>query len=174
MQNFVILLTGLSGSGKSTLAKALQAKLSDLSVSAYQLDGDVLREHLCNDLGFSETDRTENLRRAGAVAKILADSGQIVIASFIAPFRQARENIRAVVGADRFIEVHIDCPLEVCEARDIKGLYKRARAGEIDNFTGISSPYEKPQKPDIMVNTSEQTEEECLEIILGYILPRIS
>ncbi|PIQ67465.1 adenylyl-sulfate kinase [Candidatus Uhrbacteria bacterium CG_4_9_14_3_um_filter_41_35] len=173
MNSVVILLTGLSGSGKSTLAKALHTELRERSVSAYQLDGDVLREHLCSDLNFSEIDRTENLRRAGAVAKILADSGQTVIASFIAPFEQARQNIRATVGADRFIEVHVDCPLEVCEARDIKGLYKRSRNGEIENFTGITSPYEKPQNPDIIVNTSEQSEEECLEIILGYILPRI-
>jgi adenylylsulfate kinase len=145
----IIWFTGLSGSGKSTLANALELKLYEMGVHTYLLDGDNVRHGLNRDLGFSEVDRVENIRRIGEVAKLFVESGTIVLSAFISPFKSDREIARSLVEKDEFIEVFVDTPLDVCENRDPKGLYKKARDGEIKNFTGIDSPYEKPQNPEI-------------------------
>ncbi|EKK4079880.1 adenylyl-sulfate kinase [Cronobacter dublinensis] len=145
----VLWFTGLSGSGKSTVAGALEEALHQLGVSTYLLDGDNVRHGLCSDLGFSDDDRKENIRRVGEVAKLMVDAGLVVLTAFISPHRAERQMVREQVGAGRFIEVFVDTPLEVCEARDPKGLYKKARAGELRNFTGIDAVYEAPQAPEI-------------------------
>ncbi|ELY4509201.1 adenylyl-sulfate kinase [Cronobacter dublinensis] len=145
----VLWFTGLSGSGKSTVAGALEEALHQLGVSTYLLDGDNVRHGLCSDLGFSDDDRKENIRRVGEVAKLMVDAGLVVLTAFISPHRAERQMVREQLGAGRFIEVFVDTPLEVCEARDPKGLYKKARAGELRNFTGIDAAYEAPQTPEI-------------------------
>ncbi|WP_105685825.1 adenylyl-sulfate kinase [Cronobacter dublinensis] len=145
----VLWFTGLSGSGKSTVAGALEEALHQLGVSTYLLDGDNVRHGLCSDLGFSDDDRKENIRRVGEVAKLMVDAGLVVLTAFISPHRAERQMVREQLGAGRFIEVFVDTPLEVCEARDPKGLYKKARAGELRNFTGIDTVYEAPQAPEI-------------------------
>ncbi|EOC1298508.1 adenylyl-sulfate kinase [Cronobacter dublinensis] len=145
----VLWFTGLSGSGKSTVAGALEEALHQLGVSTYLLDGDNVRHGLCSDLGFSNDDRKENIRRVGEVAKLMVDAGLVVLTAFISPHRAERQMVREQLGAGRFIEVFVDTPLEVCEARDPKGLYKKARAGELRNFTGIDAVYEAPQAPEI-------------------------
>lgn len=158
----VIWLTGLSGAGKSTLAYALEARLLQAGRHCLVLDGDHLRHGLCADLDFSAHGRRENLRRAAEVARLLSESGAICIAAFISPLQADREMVRRIIGAGQFHEVYLDCPLEICEARDVKHLYRRARAGEIDNFTGISSPYEPPTGPDLILATGERTLDDCL------------
>ncbi|ABB15929.1 adenylyl-sulfate kinase [Carboxydothermus hydrogenoformans] len=165
----VIWLTGLSGSGKSTIARELEAVLYRQGKLAYVLDGDNIRMGLNKDLGFSEKDRQENIRRIGEVAKLFVDAGIIVITAFISPFRADRDKVRSILPAGKFIEVFVDCPLEVCEARDVKGLYQKAREGKIPEFTGITSPYEPPVKPEITLKTAEQSLEECVDIILTYL-----
>lgn len=145
----VLWFTGLSGSGKSTVAGALEEALHRLGVSTYLLDGDNVRHGLCSDLGFSDADRKENIRRVGEVATLMVDAGLVVLTAFISPHRAERQMVREHVGAERFIEVYVDTPLAICEARDPKGLYKKARAGELRNFTGIDSVYEYPLKPEI-------------------------
>lgn len=150
----VVWLTGLSGSGKSTLAVALEAALVGAGRAAYVLDGDNLRHGLNSDLGFSPAERAENIRRAGQVAALFADAGLIAITSFISPYRADRERARDAVGAERFLEVFVDAPLEVCERRDPKQLYRRARAGEIGEFTGVSAPYEPPASPTLVLDTT--------------------
>ncbi|BET42541.1 MULTISPECIES: adenylyl-sulfate kinase [Atlantibacter] len=145
----VLWFTGLSGSGKSTLAGALETTLHEHGVSTYLLDGDNVRHGLCSDLGFSDADRKENIRRVGEVANLMVDAGLVVLTAFISPHRAEREMVRQRVGEGRFIEVFVDTPLEVCEARDPKGLYKKARAGELRNFTGIDAVYEAPERPEI-------------------------
>ena len=145
----VLWFTGLSGSGKSTLAGALETALHERGVSTYLLDGDNVRHGLCSDLGFSDADRKENIRRVGEVANLMVDAGLVVLTAFISPHRAERAMVRERVGEGRFIEVFVDTPLEVCEARDPKGLYKKARAGELRNFTGIDAVYEAPDRPDI-------------------------
>ncbi|NDJ56592.1 adenylyl-sulfate kinase [Enterobacteriaceae bacterium 4M9] len=145
----VLWFTGLSGSGKSTVAGALEEALHEVGVSTYLLDGDNVRHGLCRDLGFSDDDRRENIRRVGEVAKLMVDAGLVVLTAFISPHRAERQMVRELVGEGRFIEVFVDTPLAVCEARDPKGLYKKARAGELRNFTGIDSAYEKPEKAEI-------------------------
>lgn len=145
----VLWFTGLSGSGKSTVAGALEEALHQLGVSTYLLDGDNVRHGLCSDLGFSDDDRKENIRRVGEVAKLMVDAGLVVLTAFISPHRAERQMVREQLGAGRFIEVFVDTPLEVCEARDPKGLYKKARAGKLRNFTGIDAVYEAPQAPEI-------------------------
>ncbi|EKY3244544.1 adenylyl-sulfate kinase [Cronobacter dublinensis] len=145
----VLWFTGFSGSGKSTVAGALEEALHQLGVSTYLLDGDNVRHGLCSDLGFSDDDRKENIRRVGEVAKLMVDAGLVVLTAFISPHRAERQMVREQLGAGRFIEVFVDTPLEVCEARDPKGLYKKARAGELRNFTGIDAVYEAPQTPEI-------------------------
>jgi adenylyl-sulfate kinase len=169
----VIWLTGLSGSGKTTLATLLHSKLRERNFKCCLLDGDVVRKGLNKDLGFSESDRKENIRRIAEVSKLFIDTGIIVIAAFISPFEADRRTVREVVGAGNMIEVLVDCPLEVCEQRDTKGLYRKARSGELQNFTGISSPYERPTRPDTTIATNVLSIEESLDVLLKHVLPRI-
>ncbi|HBE9082088.1 MULTISPECIES: adenylyl-sulfate kinase [Serratia] len=151
-QGVVLWFTGLSGSGKSTVAGALEQALHQLGVSTYLLDGDNVRHGLCRDLGFSDDDRRENIRRVGEVAKLMVDAGLVVLTAFISPHRAERQMVREMLAEGQFIEVFVDTPLAICEARDPKGLYKKARAGELRNFTGIDSVYEAPERPDIRLN----------------------
>lgn len=161
--------TGLSGSGKSTIANAVSNELFRQGINEYVLDGDNIRHGLNKDLGFSEEDRTENIRRIGEVAKLFVDSGQIVTTAFISPFRSDRDNVRALFAEGEFIEVFIDCSLEECERRDPKQLYVKARKGEIKDFTGIDSPYESPENPEILIRSDLVTVEEAVEQVLGYL-----
>ncbi len=151
-QGFVFWFTGLSGSGKSSLAHAIEERLFQSKIRTVVLDGDNVRHGLCGDLTFSDSDRKENIRRISHLAKLFADNGVVVLTAFISPFIIDRENARKIIGND-FHELYCDCSIEICEQRDVKGLYKRARAGEIPDFTGISSPYEKPNKPELVINT---------------------
>jgi bifunctional enzyme CysN/CysC len=154
-QGKVVWFTGLSGSGKSTLANALEVELHGRGMRTYILDGDNIRQGLNKDLGFTDADRVENIRRVAEVAKLMMDAGIIVMTAFISPFRHEREMAKALVGAESFIEVYVNTPLEVCEKRDVKGLYKKARAGFIPNMTGINSPYEPPERPAFVVSGTE-------------------
>ena len=165
----VIWFTGLSGSGKTTVANALEQELHKLSFRTYLLDGDNVRHGLSNDLGFSDEHRTENIRRIGEVSKLFIDAGVMVLATFISPFLTDRKFVRTIVNETEFIEIHIECPLELCEKRDVKGLYKKARAGEIKQFTGIDSPYEKPHNPEIVIDTSKLTIDESVAEIISYL-----
>jgi len=162
----VIWLTGLSGSGKSTIANELEVALEDMGIKSYVLDGDNLRVGLNKDLGFSDDDRKENMRRIAEVAKLFADSGTVTIAAFISPFKAERAECKEIIGAENFVECHVDTSLEVCEARDVKGLYAKARAGIIPNFTGIDSPYEEPSNPDMVLEAGVFTISECVDKIL--------
>ena len=166
--SFLIFFTGLSGSGKSTIANALENKLFDNKVNTYVLDGDNIRKGINNDLSFSPEDRSENNRRIGEVAKLFIDAGLVVLAAFVAPYQKDRNVIKAAVGSDHYFEVFVNTSLEVCENRDVKGLYKMARKGEIKNMTGISSPYEAPQNPDVIV-TEKNSIEESVELIYTEI-----
>lgn len=150
----VVWFTGLSGSGKSTLANALEVELHARGMRTYVLDGDNVRRGLNRDLGFSDADRVENIRRVAEVATLMADAGLVVMTAFISPFRRERELARDIVGADRFLEVYVSTPLDVCEQRDVKGLYKLARAGKITNMTGIGSPYEAPERPQYVADAA--------------------
>ncbi len=172
-RSFLVWFTGLSGSGKSTLVYALEERLYKWGYRTFALDGDNVRHGLCADLGFSHRDRSENIRRVGEAAKLLTQAGVIVLAAFISPFRADRQKVRNLMAAGDFIEVFCDCPLEICESRDSKGLYKRARAGEIDDFTGISSPYEEPIRPDLLLKTGEDSVETCTEMVLEKIKSRL-
>ena len=154
-KGMILWFTGLSGSGKSTLANALEEKLYSLNMKTYVLDGDNVRKGLCNDLGFSEKDRVENIRRIGEVSNLMMDAGLIVMSAFISPFRSDRRIVRKLVKKDHFIEIFVDAPLDVCESRDVKGLYKKARTGEIKDFTGVSSPYERPEKAELTIKKKE-------------------
>ena len=165
-------LTGLSGSGKSTIAVDLEKRLCERGVRAYILDGDNIRHGLNKNLGFSPADRTENIRRIGEVAKLFTDSGTVTVTAFISPYRADRDQVRALMQDGDFIEVYVDCPVEVCEQRDVKGLYKKARAGEIKEFTGISAPYEAPAKAELTIRTSEQSVEQSALQILAYLEQR--
>ncbi|MCK8107413.1 adenylyl-sulfate kinase [Pseudoalteromonas sp. 2CM41L] len=162
--------TGLSGSGKSTVANAVEAKLFSLGCHTYLLDGDNIRMGLNKGLTFSDEDRVENIRRISEVAKLFVDAGLIVSTAFISPFKADRAQARSIVNEGEFVEVFIDTPLAVCESRDPKGLYKKARAGEIPNFTGISSAFDVPENPDIHVKTADQTIEQCAEQIVDYLI----
>ena len=162
-------LTGLSGSGKSTIAVDLEKRLWERGIRAYILDGDNIRHGLNKNLGFSPADRTENIRRIGEVAKLFTEDGVMALTAFISPYRADRDQVRAIMAAGDFVEVHVDCPVEVCEQRDVKGLYKKARAGEIKEFTGISAPYEAPEKPELTINTAGQSVEESAKQILAYL-----
>lgn len=166
-----IWLTGLSASGKSTLANAAARTLHELGVRTYVLDGDNVRHGLNADLGFSPDDRQENIRRIGEVAKLLTDAGMINFAAFISPYISDRDMARALQPKD-FIEVHVDCTIEVCEDRDPKGIYKKARAGQIKQFTGISAPYEAPERPEVYLNTSTMTIEACVETLIQALMDR--
>ncbi|ACO03782.1 MAG TPA: adenylyl-sulfate kinase [Persephonella sp.] len=165
----ILWFTGLSGSGKSTLAHAVEEKLFEMGVHTYVLDGDNVRRGINKDLGFSEEDRKENIRRIGEISKLFVDAGIIVLSAFISPYRRDREFVRNLVEKDEFIEIYVKCPLEVCETRDVKGLYKKAREGLIKNFTGIDDPYEEPENPEIVVETDKEPLEESVEKIIGYL-----
>ena len=161
--------TGLSGSGKSTVAVALEKALWDRGICSYILDGDNVRHGLNKDLGFSPEDRTENIRRIGEVANLFTDSGVINLTAFISPYRADRDSVRELMQDGDFIEVYIDCPLEVCESRDVKGLYAKAREGKIPEFTGISAPYEAPNKPEVTLKTGDHSLDECVAQLLAYL-----
>ena len=165
--------TGLSGAGKSTLAFTLEKRLLELGHGNYVLDGDNVRHGLNSNLGFSHEDRTENIRRIAEVARLMNDAGLIVITAFISPFREDREVARRIIGAEKFLEVHVSTPLTVCEKRDTKGMYKRARAGEVRDFTGVSSPYEDPSDPALSLDTTAADIDSCVEVILRMLEPRI-
>ena len=165
----VVWFTGLSGAGKSTIALALERRLFDAGQQVYVLDGDIVRTGLCSDLKFSHTDRTENIRRIGEVARILADAGLLVIVAFISPFRADRDRARSLMAAGRFTEVFINAPLEVCERRDVKGLYARARRNEIADFTGITSPYEPPLQPEVELRTDLLSIGEAVERVAAFL-----
>ncbi len=162
-------LTGLSGSGKSTIAVALEKLLLDKGVRAFILDGDNVRHGLNKNLGFSPEDRTENIRRIGEVAKLFTNAGVVTLTAFISPYRADRDQVREVMDAGDFVEVHVHAPLEVCEQRDVKGLYKKARAGEIKEFTGISAPYEAPEKAELMIDTSALSVEQSAQTIFDHL-----
>ncbi len=164
-----IWLTGLSGSGKSTIAVELEHALIENKHQAYILDGDNIRHGLNNNLGFSPEDRTENIRRIGEVTKLFTDANIITIAAFVSPYREDRDNARKLLDHDKFIEIYVKCSLEVCEARDTKGLYKKARAGEVKDFTGISAPYEEPLNPELIIDSSKLSVEESTREILNYL-----
>nr|WP_246166659.1 adenylyl-sulfate kinase [Marinobacter salinexigens] len=164
--------TGLSGSGKSTIANALDVALHERGYHTFLLDGDNVRHGLCKDLGFSDEDREENIRRVGEVCKLFADAGLIVMSAFISPFTSDRRMVRKLFPAGEFIEVFMDTPLATCESRDPKGLYQKARSGEIRHFTGIDSPYEVPSHPEVRLDTSTMTVDECVDSLIGYLLDR--
>ena len=168
-KSFVLWFTGLSGSGKSTIAYAIEHELFQRGSSVVVLDGDNIRHGLCSDLGFSKEDRFENMRRVGEAAKLFVESGSIVLAAFVSPYLDDRERVRSRLPHGDFYEVYCECDLSVCESRDPKGLYERARKGEIDNFTGISAPYEEPIKPDMVVNSGTMTVEEEVELIFSRL-----
>lgn len=162
-------LTGLSGSGKSTIAVAAEKALADKGRLTYILDGDNIRQGLNNNLGFSPEDRTENIRRIGEVAKLFTDAGVVVFSSFISPYRSDRDAIRAIMSEGDFVEVYVAASLDTCESRDVKGLYAKARAGEIPEFTGISAPYEEPEKPELVIDTNGQAVEESTAVLVSYL-----
>lgn len=172
-KGLLLWFTGLSGSGKSTVAGLLERELHARGKSTYILDGDNIRSGLNSDLNFSEKSRTENIRRIGEVAKLFTDAGIITLSAFISPFKSDREKVKNTVGADNYVEIFVDCPLEVCEKRDVKGLYAKARAGEIPDFTGISSPFESPENPEIRIETHKNEPEECVKQIINSIESKI-
>ncbi|PAJ72670.1 adenylyl-sulfate kinase [Pseudoalteromonas sp. NBT06-2] len=165
----ILWFTGLSGSGKSTIAGALEHALNKLNVHTYLLDGDNVRHGLCKDLSFTNQDRQENIRRVGEVAKLMIDAGLIVLSAFISPFSAERQLVRDLVGEGEFVEVFLDTSIEVCETRDPKGLYQKARAGEIKNFTGIDSDYEKPKSAEITLDTDENSISHSVELLVTYL-----
>jgi adenylyl-sulfate kinase len=173
-QPLLVWFTGLSGSGKSTLAVQLEQRLFERGFKVFFLDGDALRTGLNHDLDFSEQGRSENIRRSAEVCKILLDSGLVVISAFISPLHKDRETVKQIVGPLRYFEVYVQAPLEVCEARDVKGLYKKARSGEIKNFTGIDAPYQEPTSPNLVIQTAQQSVDESVNVLLNAILPKIS
>ena len=164
--------TGLSGSGKSTLAHAVEERLHLMGCRTYVFDGDNVRHGLCGDLGFSREDRGENLRRIAEMVNLFLDSGVISLTAFISPLQADRERVQEIIGPENLIEVYCNCPLEICEERDVKGLYKKARAGEIKNYTGISSPYEVPSNPDIELDTGTRPLRECVNTIITELRER--
>lgn len=169
----VIWFTGLSGSGKSTLAVQLEAQLYTLGFKTYLLDGDNIRTGLNKDLSFAEEGRVENIRRIGEVSKLMIDAGVVVLSAFISPFEADRKQVRSIVGTENYMEVFVNTPLSICEQRDVKGLYKKARAGEVKNFTGIDSPYEEPKNPDLTIPTHELSLEQSVGELIKFVLPRI-
>ena len=170
----LIWFTGLSGSGKSTLAVQLEAILFSKGYKTYLLDGDNIRAGINKDLSFTDADRIENIRRIGEVSKLMLDSGIVVLSAFISPFQSDRDQVKKIVGAENYIEVFVDTPLEVCEQRDVKGLYKKARAGEIKNFTGIDSEYEIPVRPDIIIQTHVLSVNDSLDLLLSVVEKKIA
>ena len=169
----VVWMTGLSGSGKSTIAIGLERRLHEQGIFTQVLDGDNVRTGINNNLGFSEADRTENIRRIAEVAKLFAGSGVVTICCFVSPTLAIREQAKAIIGAEDFIEVFVDTPLEECERRDVKGLYAKARAGEVKDFTGISAPFEAPEKPDVRLETAGREPEATIDDLYEHLLPRV-
>ena len=169
---FLIWFTGLSGSGKSTIANELEKALFAKEIHTYLLDGDNVRKGLNNNLSFSPEDRSENIRRIAEVANLMIDAGLVVLASFVSPYREDRENVKRIVGYNNFIEVFVNTPIEECERRDVKGFYAKARAGEIKNFTGVNAPYEAPMAPDVEIDTTVVSVEEAVALILSVINKR--
>ena len=168
-KSVILWFTGFSGAGKSTLAHAVEKALYDLGCRTYVFDGDNVRHGLCADLGFSKEDREENIRRIGEMSKLFMETGVIALTAFISPFKADRERVRKLVAQGDFIEIYCRCPLEVCEQRDVKGLYQKARQGKIAEFTGISSPYEVPQNAELVIDTASQPLETCVENIMQYL-----
>lgn len=168
-RSVILWFTGLSGSGKSTVAHALEERLHMMGASTFVLDGDNVRHGLCGDLGFSIEDRTENIRRIGEMVKLFLEAGIITLTAFISPLRGDRYRVRQLVGDGDFVEVYCKCSLETCEARDVKGLYKKARAGEIKEFTGISSPYEEPDQAEVVLDTDALTIDESVDMLIDYM-----
>jgi len=164
--------TGLSGSGKSTLAHAIEERLHLMRCRTYVFDGDNVRHGLCGDLGFSREDRSENLRRVAEMVRLFIDAGIIALTAFISPLREDRQRIKEIIGPEDVIEIYCNCPLEICEQRDVKGMYKKARAGEIENYTGISAPYEPPEKADIEILTGHYSIDKCVETIIRELFKR--
>ena len=171
-KSVVLWFTGLSGSGKSTLAHAVEEELHQIGCRTIVLDGDNMRHGLCKDLDFSDESRKENIRRIGEVAKLFIESGVITLTAFISPFKEERDKVRKLLANQDLIEIYVKCPIGVCEARDVKGMYKKAKANEIKNFTGISSPYEVPENPDLIVNTNQETLDESVDKVLGVLINR--
>ena len=169
----LIWFTGLSGSGKSTLAVQLEAALHAEGFKTYLLDGDNIRSGLNKDLTFTDEGRVENIRRISEVCKLFLDAGVVLLSAFISPFQADRDQVRSIVGNENYLEVFVDAPLEVCEQRDVKGLYKKARAGEVKNFTGISSPYERPAHPDVVIATDKMSVEESLKVLMEEVVGKI-
>ena len=168
-QSFLIWFTGLSGSGKSTIANALESKLFENNIRTYSLDGDNIRNGINHDLSFSPKDRTENIRRIAEIANLFIDAGIVVLAAFVSPYKKDRENIQKIVGRQNFIEVYVNTSIEACEKRDVKGLYRKARLGEIKDFTGISAPYEAPEFADVEIKTEQLTVEQSVSKIIKVI-----
>jgi len=164
--------TGLSGSGKSTLAHAVEERLHLMGCRTYVFDGDNVRHGLCKDLSFSREDRHENLRRISEMINLFIDSGTISLTAFISPLKEDRDMAKEIIGYDNLIEIYCDCPLEVCEQRDVKGLYKKARAGEIKNYTGISAPYEVPENPDVVLDTANTSIRQCVNLLINELRER--
>ena len=171
--SFLLWFTGLSGSGKSTIANALEHKLHEEGFKTYALDGDNIRKGINNDSTFSPEDRKENIRRIAEVANLMVDAGVVVLAAFVSPYKKDRENIARIVGNDNFVEIFVNTSLEECERRDVKGLYKKARAGEIKDFTGVNAPYEAPDSPDVEIITDGLSIEECVLRIYDKIKPKL-
>jgi len=168
-KSVIVWFTGLSGAGKSTLAHAVEERLHQMSCRTFVFDGDNVRHGLCGDLDFSEEDRRENIRRIGEMAKLFVEAGVIALTAFISPFRTDRLKVRNLTAPGDFVEVYCRCPIEVCEQRDVKGMYRRARAGEIRDFTGISSPYEEPENPELAVDTGSMPLDQCVDQVIGYL-----
>lgn len=168
----ILWFTGLSGAGKSTLAHAVEARLFQIGCRTFVFDGDNVRHGLCADLGFSGQDRSENIRRIGEMCKLFVEAGVIALTAFISPFRKDRQRVRELVAEGDFLEIYCRASLDICEQRDVKGLYKRARAGEIPEFTGVSSPYEAPEKPDLVVDTGSEAVEENVEMVINLLRHR--
>lgn len=171
--SFLIWFTGLSGSGKSTIANALEQELYDNQIHTYLLDGDNVRKGINADLSFAPEDRTENIRRIAEIANLMVDAGLVVLASFVSPYKIDRENVKNIVGYNNFVEVFVDTPLAECERRDVKGLYAKARKGEIKDFTGINAPYEAPSKADLAIDTTKVSVEEAVEMIMKTIVEKL-
>jgi len=171
-RSVILWFTGLSGAGKSTLAHAVEMALHERGCRTFVFDGDNVRYGLCADLGFGQPDRTENIRRVGEMAKLFIEAGVIALTAFISPYRADRDRVRALVAPDDFIEIYCHCPVEVCEQRDVKGLYVKARQGLVKDFTGISSPYESPENPELLLDTGSQSLEQCVMEILNLLKQR--
>lgn len=173
-KSFVIWFTGLSGSGKSTIANEVEKTLFNQNIHTYILDGDAVREGLSANLSFSPEDRSENIRRIAEVSKLMVDAGIVVLAAFVSPYIKDRENVKNIVSPDNYIEVFVDTPLEVCESRDVKGLYEKARKGEISNFTGVNAPYEPSKNPDLIIDTSKLSLDDSVKEVMAFVNSKLS